>query len=132
MFHMISNLDPYNMLCRDLYSADIFCETTNGQLSVVEKDDKNQIVIIKKNVEAGNGEQHKKFLFIKCLNFLCETDDVEKFLSQLDEAAKNKIENNDKVEPILVAPGFCGRALESVEGLNRFTTNPIILYKYGS
>lgn len=132
MFHMISNLDPYESLCKDLYSADIFCETSNGQLSVLEKDDKNQIVIIEKSAQLINEHEYKKYLFVQCLDFLCEIDDVENFLTQFDEAVNNKVREYKKVEPILIAPGFCGKALEFVEGHNRFANNPIILYKYGS
>ena len=129
MFHMISNLDPYESLSRDIYSADIFSESTNSQLALVDKDEKNKVITIEKQ---GGSQKIKKYLLVKCLDFLCESEDVEGFLIYLQGNIRISLEGYNKISPVLVAPGFCGRALESVEKYNKTASHPIVLYKYGA
>lgn len=134
MVKKILTAEPYNSICDNLYSVDIFDKTLNGLLSVIDKKHNNQTILIERKftdshrVQIGAG-----YYFIQCLTVTCGEEQLTQYRRLLEEVVKQRARGNYmEVDPILIAPQFNSAVLTFIEQYNKIQKRkPIQLFNYG-
>lgn len=133
MIKQLSVSDPYEKLCEDLYSLEIFNKRINGLLELIETiKDQNSILVERKFIDNSGNYVSAGYYFIQCLNELCEEEHLKEFRSLLEIIVKQKAQGNYKeVDPILIAPNFSASSLDFVDKYNKIQRRKSIqLYSY--
>jgi len=128
----ISN--PYSSLLSNLYSIGIFKSTINGLLSIIEKNDKYQTILLERQfINNSNIYIESGYYFIKCFNCPCNENELKKFRNTLENIVKQKTKGNYmEVDPIIIAVGFSPDVLNFIYQYNRIQRRkPIQLFSYG-
>ena len=128
----ISN--PYSSLLSNLYSIGIFKSTINGLLSIIEKNDKYQTILLERQfINNSNIYIESGYYFIQCFNCPCNENELKQFRNTLENIVKQKTKGNYmEVDPIIIAVGFNPDVLNFIYQYNRIQRRkPIQLFSYG-
>ncbi len=134
MIKKLSTSDPYKSMCSDLYSLGIFDKVINGLLSITEKNDTDQTIIIERKFTNNSGiDISFGYYFIQCLNSPCEEEHLKHFRGSLETFVKRKTKcNYMEVEPIVIAPEYSDVVINFIDQYNRIQRRkPIKLFRYG-
>lgn len=128
----ISN--PYSSLLSNLYSIGIFKSAINGLLSIIEKNDKYQTILLERQfINNSNIYIESGYYFIQCFNCPCNENELKQFRNTLENIVKQKTKGNYmEVDPIIIAVGFSPDVLNFIYQYNRIQRRkPIQLFSYG-
>jgi len=128
----ISN--PYSSLLSNLYSIGIFKSTINGLLSIIEKNDKYQTILLERQfINNSNIYIESGYYFIQCFNCPCSENELKQFRNTLENIVNRKTKGNYmEVDPIIIAVGFNPDVLNFIYQYNRIQRRkPIQLFSYG-
>lgn len=134
---MIKNLsvsNPYDQLCKDIYSLEIFDKRINGLLSVIETNGEFKTILVERRFIDNFGNYVSAgYYFIQCLNELCEEEHLKKFRGYLENIVKKRANGNYKeIDPILIAPEFSVFTLDFIDKYNKIQKRkPIQLFSFG-
>jgi len=127
--------NPYESLCRDLYSIGIFDQTINGCLSVIERDDESHTILIDRKFPT-NSEDIVRcgYCFVQCLDCPCNQEHLRRFRQRLERLVNLRAGGNYmEVDPILIAREFDTPVISFVEDYNAIQRRkPIQLFTYGA
>lgn len=134
MIKKISKANPFNSICKDLFSVGLFDKAINGLLSIVEKNGEHRTIVIERKFVDNSGNYLVAgYYFIQCLYSVCDENDLKQFRGYLENLVKEKAKGNYmEVDPILIAPGYNDSVLNFINQYNKIQRRkPIQLFLYG-
>lgn len=129
----ITTENPYKSLSEDLYSLGILSKEINGNLNFIKKYVRDQVLLISKGfLNLGGKEKISGYIFIQCVNDVCNIEIIKSFRKKLENIVKQYAEGNYmEVDPILIARDFSTDVIKFVDEYNTFQKRKNLrLYKY--